>query len=91
MVLNTGPAGTWVAGGDLMTLFDGAGGPPFQANYRVEGNTLSMSGYNRRALFGITGMRTMKFARVNCGDGAHGVGEDGVDCGTLCPTPCAAP
>jgi hypothetical protein len=88
LILNTGPAGTWAAGGDLVTHFDAAQGPPFQANYRVEGHTLSMSGHNRRTLFGINGMRTLKFARVNCHDGAQGPGEDGVDCGphcTACP------
>jgi hypothetical protein len=85
LILNTGPAGTWAnSGPDLVTHFDGAQGPPFQANYRVDGNMLSMSGYNRRTLFGISGMRTLKFARVNCTDNAQGPGEDGIDCGPYC-------
>lgn len=87
MVLNTGPAGTYAFDRDLITHFDSAQGPPFQANYRVEGNTLRMNGYNRRALFGITGMRSLEFARVICNDGLHGPGEDGVDCGPHC-APC---
>ena len=84
MVLNTGPAGTWAFGGDLLTHFDSAQGPPFQADFRVEGNTLSMNGHNRRALFGINGMRSLKFARVICNDGQQGPGEDGIDCGPHC-------
>jgi hypothetical protein len=86
LILNTGPAGTWASDGKgLITHYDAAQGPAFQANYRVDGtNTLSMSGYNRRTLFGINGMRTLKFARVLCSDGLQGPGEDGVDCGPYC-------
>jgi hypothetical protein len=88
LVLNTGPAGTWAAGGGVVTHFDSMQGPPFQADYSVEGNTLSMSGHERRALFGINGMRTLKFSRVVCNDGQQGPGEDGVDCGPHCTTAC---
>jgi hypothetical protein len=86
---DTGAAGTWFATGDRITHFDLVGeGTPFLIDYRVDGNTLSMSAFHRRPLFGIQGLRTMKFARVNCNDGAQGIGETGVDCGYACPNPC---
>jgi len=84
MVLNTGPAGTWAASGDVLTHFDSANGPPFQANYSVQGNALNLSGYHRTALFGQTGVRTLRLAKVMCSDGLQGPGEDGVDCGPYC-------
>ncbi|HVJ17972.1 MAG TPA: hypothetical protein VM686_21275 [Polyangiaceae bacterium] len=82
----TGPGGTFAASDDLLTHFDQVGeGTPFLTNYTVSGNTLSMSGYRRRALFGIDGLRTLKLQRVVCNDGVQGVGEEGVDCGYNCP------
>ncbi len=83
-----GQAGSFSVTGDLLTHFDQSSGPPFLVNYQVKGNTLNMSGYNRRPVFSINGIRTLKFARVVCDDGLPGAGEDGVDCGRNCPTPC---
>lgn len=82
----TGPGGGWSRSGDVLSHFDEVGGgAAFLSNYSVEGNTLSLSGYHRRALFGIEGLRTLKLQQVVCNDGAQGVGEDGVDCGSNCP------
>jgi hypothetical protein len=88
MVLNTGPAGSWAAGGSLITHFDAQKGPAFQANYAVSGNRLSLSGYHRTSLFGQEGLRALELARVVCTDGLHGPGEDGPDCGPYCASPC---
>jgi hypothetical protein len=82
----TGPSGGWSRAADVLSHFDEvSGGAAFKSNYSVDGNTLSMSGYHRRPLFGIDGLRTMKLQRVVCNDGVMGVGEDGVDCGSNCP------
>jgi len=85
----TGQAGTFAQSGDVITHYDQSSGPPFLVNYEVKGDTLSMSGYNRRPVFSINGIRTLKFARVVCDDGKQGAGEEGVDCGSNCPgKPC---
>lgn len=82
----TGPSGGWSRSGDVLSHFDEVGGgAAFLSNYSVEGSTLKLSGYHRRALFGIEGLRTLKLQQVVCNDGAQGVGEDGVDCGSNCP------
>ena len=84
----TGPGGSWSRSGDLLSHFDEVGGgAAFMSNFAVQGNTLSLSGYHRRALFGIDGLRTLKLEQVVCNDGVQGVGEDGVDCGPHC-APC---
>lgn len=81
----TGPGGGWSGSDDLLRHFDEVGGgAEFLSNYSVEGNTLSLSGYHRRALFGIEGLRTLRLQQVVCNDGVQGVGEDGVDCGSNC-------
>lgn len=81
----TGQAGTFATSGDVITHYDQSSGPPFLVDYQVSGNALSMSGYQRRPVFGINGIRTLKLARVICDDGVAGPGEDGVDCGKNCP------
>jgi hypothetical protein len=82
----TGPGGGWSKSGDVLSHFDEVGGgAAFLSNYSVEDGMLKLSGYHRRPLFGIEGLRTLKLQQVVCNDGAQGVGEDGVDCGSNCP------
>jgi hypothetical protein len=84
----TGQAGTFATTGDLITHYDQSSGPPFLVDFQVQGSSLNMSGYQRRPVFGINGIRTLKFARVICDDGVAGPGEEGVDCGNNCAMPC---
>jgi len=81
----TGQTGPFATSGDVITHYDQSSGPPFLVDYQATDNTLSMSGYQRRPVFGINGIRTLKFARVICDDGVAGPGEYGVDCGKNCP------
>lgn len=62
-----------------------------RTGFCVNGDTLQVSGLDNGYLMERTGLRTMELARVNCSDGKPGLGEGGVDCGELCPTPCPAP
>jgi hypothetical protein len=84
--------GFYTVQGDVVTHFPQAPSLRFnRVGYCVQGDTLEISGLDNRYLMDRTGLRTVELARVNCNDGKAGLGEGGVDCGELCPTPCAAP
>jgi len=61
---------------------------PSDAVYCAQGDRLQLSGARTTSLFDSPGLRTLDMKRINCADGAQGDGEDGVDCGLMCPNLC---
>jgi hypothetical protein len=53
-----------------------------------QGDSLTLSGVRNSFLYEQPGLRNMSLLRANCSDGIKGPGENGVDCGDLCETPC---
>ncbi len=87
-----GPNGRWTANGSTITFFDDLFGPPSLADYCLKGDTLEMTGQNGTRLFNQFALRTLRFRRPTCEDGAlsktkH---ELGVDCGGDCPATCGS-
>lgn len=61
---------------------------PTDAVYCSAGDSLQLTGARSVSLFDRPGLRNMSMQRINCADGAQGPGEDGVDCGLMCPMLC---
>lgn len=75
--------GTWSVSGNLLTHFAGTGVLPSQADFCVQGDTMTLWGHDRTVLFdtGIVpakapGARIMHFTRIVCGNGMVERGED---------------
>ena len=83
--------GSYTVQGDVITHFTQSPTLRYnQAGFCVQGNTMTISGVDNSYLMGRTGLRTIDLVKVNCQDGQHGPGENGVDCGPLCPNTCPA-
>ncbi|MDB4983307.1 MAG: hypothetical protein JWM82_4059 [Myxococcales bacterium] len=63
---------------------------PQRITFCNKGDHIELTGANGSYLFEQPGLRTLDLAKVaiNCADGVMGPGEEGVDCGSACPTPC---
>jgi hypothetical protein len=61
---------------------------PAPATFCVKGDDLQLTGSRGLSLYNRAGLRTMELQRVNCDDGEQGPGEEGVDCGLVCPNAC---
>jgi hypothetical protein len=81
--------GAFTVQGDVVTHFTQSPTLRYnEAGFCVQGDTMSISGLDNSYLMGRTGLRTLELVRVKCQDGQQGPGEQGIDCGGLCPTPC---
>lgn len=85
-------AGVYKLEGNILTHFPTSQQARFtQASFCIEKDKVQMSGINNSFLWERQGLRSLQMVRVNCEDGVQGPGEQGVDCGLRCPTPCEMP
>lgn len=93
----SGGSGLYVVQGNtivhaLTTRTDGTQGADFPAyaTFCAQNGSLQLTGKDGAYLFNQPGLRTLDLgtATIDCKDMMQGPGEEGVDCGVVCGTPC---
>lgn len=87
----SGSGGRWqkVGTNEILHLPNTAGFS-FRTSFCRTGNTLQITGADGSYLLNKPALRTLDLGQVICNDGVQGFGEDGIDCGPACGTPCGA-
>jgi hypothetical protein len=89
-----GPTGRYELLSQNEILHYSSGNFPAKITFCNKGGTLEMTGADGAYLYNNRGLRTMNLKKVEvpvCANSMQDAGEEGVDCGGTCPTPCAAP
>jgi hypothetical protein len=71
-----------------------SGNFPAKVTFCNKGSSMQLTGSDGAYLFNNRGLRTMDMKKVEvpvCANSMQDAGEEGVDCGGTCPTPCAPP
>jgi hypothetical protein len=89
-----GPNGRWFADSKSgqINFFSDEYAPPATADYCTDGKTLDLTGHDFTALFNQRALRTLHFQQPSCTDGDQSIslGEEGIDCGGVCPIKCGS-
>lgn len=91
VAIQTTTAGPWASDNKgQVSFYDATAAPPADADYCVSGAELQLSGTKGLDLFNRNSMKTLTLRAPSCTDGVQSktLGEEGIDCGGQCQTPC---